>query len=83
MIAGDIQFSTGAGDAFVRASLRGADVVIEIAFRSEKVTSKKNDATGQPPLSAGPRAEYHSPVPSKKISTQVYAQSPALSALGI
>jgi len=28
LIAGDIQFSTGAGDAFVRASLKGADVVM-------------------------------------------------------
>jgi NitT/TauT family transport system substrate-binding protein len=28
LMAGDIQFSTGAGDAFVRASLKGADVVM-------------------------------------------------------
>jgi len=54
-----------------------------VGFSSRKATSKKNDATRQPPLSAWLHLAHHAPLPSEKISTKVCARSTALFALGV
>jgi hypothetical protein len=55
---------------------------LEGQFLGRKASSKGTDAARQPPFSFWIRLAYHSPLPSKQISTEVCTRPPALSALG-